>query len=45
MRNMRLDLCYDGTRYRGWQRQPGVENTIQGKLETLKSMFLKCVHI
>lgn len=33
MRNLRLDLCYDGTRYRGWQRLPGAENTIQGKLE------------
>ena len=33
MRNLRLDICYDGTRYRGWQRLPGVDNTIQGKLE------------
>lgn len=33
MRNLRLDLCYDGTRYRGWQRLPGESNTIQGKLE------------
>lgn len=33
MRNLRLDICYDGTRYRGWQRLPGTENTIQGKLE------------
>ena len=40
MRNIRLDLCYDGTRYRGWQRQPGVENTIQGKLETALSRIL-----
>ena len=29
MRNLRLDICYDGTRYQGWQRLPGVENTIQ----------------
>ena len=41
MRNMRLDLCFDGTRYRGWQRQPGVENTIQGKLETALSRILE----
>ena len=41
MRNMRLDLCYDGTRYRGWQRQPQVENTIQGKLETALSRILE----
>lgn len=33
MRNLRLDLCYDGTRYRGWQRLPNADNTIQGKLE------------
>ena len=33
MRNLRLDICYDGTRYRGWQRLPGVQNTIQGKIE------------
>ena len=33
MRNLRLDICYDGTRYKGWQRLPGVDNTIQGKLE------------
>ena len=26
MRNIRLDLCYDGTRYKGWQRLSGVEN-------------------
>ncbi len=41
MRNIRLALCYDGTRYRGWQRLPGVENTIQGKLETVLSRILQ----
>lgn len=40
MRNLRLDLCYDGTRYRGWQRLAGSENTIQGKLETALSRIL-----
>ena len=40
MRNLRLDICYDGTRYRGWQRLPGVENTIQGKLERTISRIL-----
>ena len=40
MRNLRLDICYDGTRYRGWQRLPGVENTIQGKIETVLSRVL-----
>ena len=40
MRNLRLDLCYDGTRYRGWQRLPNREDTIQGKLETALSRIL-----
>ena len=40
MRNLRLDICYDGTRYRGWQRLNGVENTIQGKIETALSRIL-----
>lgn len=40
MRNLRLDICYDGTRYRGWQRLPGAENTIQGKLEKTLSRIL-----
>ena len=41
MRNLRLDLCYDGTRYRGWQRLPGKAETIQGKLETTLSRILE----
>lgn len=40
MRNLRLDLCYEGTRYRGWQRLPGTDNTIQGKLEAVLSRIL-----
>ena len=40
MRNVRLDLCYDGTRYRGWQRLAGENNTIQGKLEMALSRIL-----
>ena len=40
MRNLRLDICYDGTRYKGWQRHAGSENTIQGKLETVLSRLL-----
>ena len=39
-RNIRLLICYDGTRYKGWQRLPGVENTIQGKLEQTLSKLL-----
>ena len=41
MRNIRLDLCYDGTRYKGWQRLSGVDNTIQGKLEQTLSRILE----
>ena len=40
MRNLRLDICYDGTRYRGWQRLPGTDHTIQGKLEQALSRIL-----
>ena len=40
MRNLRLDICYDGTKYRGWQRLPGTENTIQGKIEQTLSRIL-----
>lgn len=41
MRNLRLDLCYDGTRYRGWQRLSATDNTIQAKLETALSRILE----
>lgn len=40
MRNLRLDICYDGTRYRGWQRLSATDNTIQGRLETALSRIL-----
>ena len=40
MRNLRLDICYDGTRYRGWQRLPGKGDTIQGKIEAALSRIL-----
>lgn len=40
MRNLRLDLCYEGTRYRGWQRLATTDNTIQQKLETALSKLL-----
>ena len=41
MRNFKLTLCYDGTRYRGWQKQGNTPNTIQGKLETLLTRLLE----
>ena len=40
MPNFKLTLCYEGTRYRGWQKQGNTDNTIQGKLETLLSRLL-----
>ena len=35
MRNFRILLQYEGTRYRGWQRQESTGDTIQGRLEAL----------
>jgi tRNA pseudouridine38-40 synthase len=32
MRNIKLTLCYDGTDFHGWQRQPGLR-TVQQSLE------------
>lgn len=40
MPNFRLVLCYDGSRYNGWQRQGNTKNTIQEKLETALSAIL-----
>lgn len=40
MRNIRLNISYDGTRYQGWQRLQGCENTIQGKIETALTRIL-----
>ncbi|MDD6189388.1 MAG: tRNA pseudouridine(38-40) synthase TruA [Clostridiales bacterium] len=40
MRNFRLTLAYDGSRYKGWQKQGNTPNTIQAKLEALLSRLL-----
>jgi len=37
MRNFKVILQYEGTRYQGWQKQESTDNTIQGKLENLLS--------
>lgn len=37
MRNFKIVLQYEGTRFQGWQRQDSTENTIQGKLEAILS--------
>ena len=42
-RNIRMYISYDGTRFKGWARQPGNDMTIQGKLEdVLTKMVLNC---
>ncbi len=40
MPNYRLTLCYDGTRYNGWQRQGNTPDTIQGKVEAALGVIL-----
>jgi tRNA pseudouridine38-40 synthase len=40
MPNFKLTLCYDGTRYKGWQKQGNTVGTIQEKLETILSRLL-----
>ena len=42
MRNFKLVLQYEGTRYQGWQRQESTDNTIQGKLERLLTKMCNC---
>ena len=37
MRNFRIIIQYEGTRYQGWQKQNSSENTLQGKFEQLLS--------
>ena len=41
MRNFKLELSYDGSRYRGWQKQGNTGVTIQGKLEDILSRALE----
>ena len=40
MSNFVMTLCYDGTRWRGWQRQGNTPNTIQARLETVLTELL-----
>ena len=37
MKNYRITVSYDGTRYNGWQRQGNTKNTIQEKFENVLS--------
>ena len=38
--NFKLNIAYDGSRYYGWEHQPGIELTIQGKIETVLQRML-----
>ena len=40
MKNFKITLQYDGTRYNGWQRLGDTDNTIQEKLETTLGRIL-----
>ena len=40
MANYKFILTYDGTKYYGWEHQPKVEETIQGKMESVLSRML-----
>jgi tRNA pseudouridine38-40 synthase len=40
MNNYMIKIQYDGSRYKGWQRLGGDENTIQGKIEAVLSKLL-----
>lgn len=37
MRNLKMAIAYDGSKYKGWQKQKGIDITIQGKIETVLS--------
>ncbi|KGN01249.1 tRNA pseudouridine synthase A [Clostridium botulinum] len=40
MRNIKLTIQYDGTRYKGWQKLGNTDNTIQCKIESVLSELL-----
>lgn len=42
MKNYKISVQYDGTKYNGWQRQGNTKNTIQEKFETVLSLM--CGH-
>ncbi len=37
MRNLKMEIQYEGSRYRGWQKQKDVDLTIQNKIENVLS--------
>lgn len=42
MKNYKMTIQYDGTRYSGWQRQTNTDKSIQGKIEEVLSRM--CSH-
>jgi len=46
VRNIKLILCYDGTDFRGWQRQPGqrtVQEVLEAAIEKLTGAYSKTI--
>ena len=45
IKNIAVTIQYDGTRYKGWQKQGNTGDTIQGKLEHIlfKMKRLICI--
>lgn len=41
MRNIKLTIQYDGSRYKGWQKLGNTENTIQAKIEAVLKTILE----
>ena len=41
MKNYKMIVSYDGTRYYGWEHQPNTDMTIQGKLENVLTQMLE----
>lgn len=41
MKNYKMTVSYDGTRYYGWEHQPDMDMTIQGKLENVLTQMLE----
>ncbi len=39
-KNLRLLICYDGSRYHGWEAKPETQMTIEGKLESVLSRMV-----
>ena len=39
MKNYKITVEYDGTRYNGWQRQGNTKNTLQEKFENVLSLM------